>query len=227
MPVAFTTTAGNLTAGSALTSENGIARVSLSTTAQATVTASAGGKVGTVIINVRSRSTITLTPPAGSVFVGAAATFTVTPGSAVALSGVTINFGDGHSQSLGAISGSTSVVHFYEDDGVFQATVRGTDVDGGVAEASGGVAVTPFAFSASASPSTGALGTVFSFNVTGIPTTVPIDHYEWNLGDGTLRDTDTGNTTHEYLLRGTKTITVTVVPLYGSPRSATFQVSVT
>lgn len=227
VPVAFTTTAGNLTAGSALTNENGIARVSLSTTAQATVTASAGGKVGTVTISVRSRSTITLTAPAGSVFVGAAASFTVTPGTAVALTGVTINYGDGHSDSLGAISGSTSAVHFYEDDGVFQVTVRGTDVDGGVAEASGGVAVTPFTFSASASPATGLLGTVFSFTVSGIPTTVPIDHYEWSLGDGTLRDTDTGSTTHEYLTRGTKTITVTVVPLYGDRQTATFQVSVT
>lgn len=228
VPVAFTTTAGNLTAGSALTNENGIAKVLLSTTAQATVTASAGGKVGTVTINIRSRSTITLTPPAGSVFVGAAAIFTVTPGTAVALTGVTVNFGDGTpSRSLGAISGSTTVVHFYEDDGVFQATVRGTDVDGGVAEAYGGVAVMPFTFSASGSPTSGALGTVFSFNVTGIPTSVPIDRYEWNLGDGTVRQTNTGNTTHEYLTRGTRTITVTVVPLYGSRKSATFQISVT
>ena len=144
-----------------------------------------------------------------------------------ALSGVTISFGDGRSQNLGTISGSTTVVHFYEDDGVFQATVRGTDVDGGVAEATGGVAVTPFTFSASGSPTSSTLGTVFSFSVTGIPTTVPIDHYEWTLGDGTIRQTDTANTTHEYLTKGTKTITVTVVPRYGNRKTATFQVSVT
>lgn len=227
VPVAFTTTAGSLSAGSALTNDNGVATALLSTTTEATVTASAGGKTSTVTIRVRSRSAITLTPPAGSVFVGSPASFTVTPGAAVALSGVTINFGDGRSQTLGAISSSTTVVHFYEDDGVFQVTVRGTDVDGGVAEASGGVAVTPFTFSAAGTPTTGALGTVFSFSVTGIPTTVPIDHYEWNLGDGTLRQTDTGATTHEYLSRGTKTIKVTVVPLYGSSKTSTFQISVT
>jgi adhesin/invasin len=227
VPVAFSTTAGNLSAGSALTNENGVATVTISTTLAATVTASAGGKTSTAAITVRSRSSITLTPPAGSVFVGAPASFTVTPGTTVALTGVTITFGDGTSQNLGAISSATTVVHFYGSDGVFQVAVRGTDVDGGTAEASGGVAVTPFSFNVSASPTTGLLGTVFSFTVSGIPTTVPIDRYEWNLGDGTIRQTDTGSTTHEYLQRGTKTITVTVVPRYGPSKSATFQVSVT
>jgi len=108
VPVAFTTTAGNLSAGSAVTNESGTASVTISTTLAATVTASAGGKTSTASITVRSRSNITLTPPAGTVFVGAAASFTVTPGTAVALTGVTITFGDGTSQKLGAISSAST-----------------------------------------------------------------------------------------------------------------------
>jgi len=227
VPVTFTTTAGTLTPATSLTNEGGFATSSLSTTAQAEVTATAGGKSSKVTVSVRSRSTITMTPPAGGIFVGAPATFTVTPGTAVALAAVTIDFGDGQSQTLGAISSSTVVVHFYEDDGVFQAMVRATDIDGGTAEATGSVAVTSFTFSATSSPTSGVVGSLFSFSVTGLPTTVPIDRYEWNFGDGTVRSTTTGSTTHGYLTPGLKTVSVTVVPRYGSSKTATFQLVVT
>ncbi len=131
IPVTFTTTAGVLSSQSVLTNDAGFATTFLSTTSEATVTASSGGKTSTATVRVRSRSTVTLTPPSGSVFVGAAASFTVTPGSGVAFTDVVIDFGDGRSRSLGAISSATIAVNFYTDDGVFQATVVGKDVDGG------------------------------------------------------------------------------------------------
>ena len=227
VPVAFTTTGGTLGAASALTNENGVATTTLSTTTEATVTASAGGKTGTATIKIRSRSKITLGPPSGTVFVGAAAAFTVTPDAAVAFKDVTIDFGDGESRPLGAISSTTTVVHFYTEDGVFQATVVGSDVDGGVAEASGSVGVIPFTFSASGLPTSGPLTTVFAMSVTGIPASVPIERYEWSFGDGNTRNTNTNSTTHGYQIAGLKTITVTVVPRYGSPVSTTFQILVT
>jgi hypothetical protein len=228
VPVVFTTTAGSLGAPSALTNDSGIATTTLSTTTEATVTAAAGGKSSTVTVRVRSRSTVGVTGPSGSVFVGAAATFTITPGATVALTRVTIDYGDGSSDTYGALSSATTAVHFYEDDGVFQVTVRATDVDGGTAEATAGVAVVPWGFSATGFPTTGALGTVFSFSVTGVPTTVPIDHYEWEFGEnGAARDTDSAATSFEYLSRGAKTVRVTVVPLYGPRRTHTFQISVT
>lgn len=228
VPVSFTTSSGTLSAASALTSDSGVATTSLSTTAEALVTASAGGKTGTATIKVRSRSKITLGPPSGSVFVGAAAAFTVSPDAAVAFKDVTINFGDGESQSLGAISSTTTVVHFYTNDGVFQATVVGIDVDGGAAEASGSVGVIPFTFSAGGLPTSGPVTTIFSMSVTGIPTSVPINRYEWNFGDGSgSQNTNTGTTTHGYQSVGLKTITVTVVPRYGSAVSTTFQILVT
>jgi len=227
VPVTFTTTGGTLSAASSLTNDSGVAATSLSTTTESQVTASAGGKTGSITIKVRSRSKITLTPPSGSVFVGAAAAFTVTPDAAVPFKDVTIDFGDGRSQALGAISSTTTVVHFYTDDGVFQATVVGNDVDGGAAEATGSVGVIPFQFSAGALPTSGPVTTIFAFSVTGIPTSVPINRYEWSFGDGTVQNTNTGSVTHGYQSVGLKTITVTVVPRYGSAVSTTFQILVT
>ncbi len=228
VPVSFTTTSGTLSAASALTNDSGVATTSLSTSAEALVTASAGGKTGTATIKVRSRSKITLGPPAGSVFVGAAAAFTMTPDSAVAFKDVTILFGDGESRSLGAISSTTTEVHFYTSDGVFPVTVVGTDVDGGTAEASGSVAVIPFTFTAGGFPTSGPVTTIFTMSVTGIPASVPITRYAWNFGDGSgAQNTNTGTTTHGYQSVGLKTITVTVVPRYGSAVSTTFQILVT
>jgi len=226
VPVSFTTTGGTLSAGSSLTNENGVATTSLSTSTEATVTASAGGKTGTAEITVRSRSKITLATPAGTVVVGAATSFTVTPDDAVAFKDVTIYFGDGASQSLGAISSATTVAHFYSEDGVFQVSVVGTDVDGGSAEASGSVGVIPFQFSVTSSKQAEAVNLPFLFTVTGIPAGVPILRYVWDFGDGQQQTTNTPAVSHSYQAPGLKTITVTVVPRYGDSRTTSFQVLV-
>lgn len=226
VPVTFTTTAGTLSAVSGLTNEAGIATTNLSTTTAATVTASAGGKTGTAAISVRSRSSISISAPSGSVFVGAPATFTVTPGSTVPFSAVSIDFGDGQRQNLGAISGGTSVVHFYQTDGVFTASVTGTDTDGGTATAQGGVAVIPISFTAVASPTITTVNTPISLSVTGISSTVPIDRYEWDFGDGSSIGTTSSSITRSFTTPGVRSITVTVVPLYGPRRSSTIQVTI-
>jgi len=228
VPVTFTTSAGTLTAQSVLTNEGGFATTFLSTTTEAIVTASSGGKTSQATIKVRSRSTITVTPPSGTVFVGAAASFSVTPGASVAMKDVTIDFGDGDSFQLGAISSATVVQHFYAEDGVFQVTVRGTDVDGGQAEASGSVAVIPFPFTLTVSDTSGPTDSVFTFTVNDIPTSVPIEKYVWTFGDNTGPVTTGSKTaTRVYQSAGLKTITVTIYPVHGDPRSATVQIQVT
>jgi len=225
IPVTFTTTAGTLSSQSVLTNDTGFATTFLSTTTEATVTASSGGKVGTAVVKVRSRSTITVSLPAGAVLTGAPATFTVTPGT-VPLTGATIYFGDGQSQSLGPISSPTTVVHFYSGDGVYQVLVRASDIDGGTAEASGSIGVTPITFTASSSASTGTTLTIFTFTVNGLPTSVPIDRFVWDFGDGTSQTTVTNTTTRNYPVHGLKTITVTVHPVYGPSKTTSFQVLV-
>ena len=225
VPVTFTTDAGTLSSQSALTNDAGIATTFLSTTAAATVTASAGGKTGTAKVTVRSRSTVELTVPTASVFVGAATSFTVKPGT-VTLTNVEIDFGDGDSIQLGAISASTVVQHFYEDDGIFLVEVTATDVDGGTAVASGSVAVIPFTFTASA-PATADVNTTILFKVEGLPASVPIEKFVWNFGDGGVQTTNSATITHSYQSVGLKTITVTVYPFHGDSKTAILQVQIT
>ena len=227
VPVTFTTDAGTLSAQSVLSNENGFATTLLSTTLAATVTATSGGKQGTAKVAVRSRSTVTVTAPATALFTGGAAAFTITPGTGVAMREVTIDFGDGDSLAIGAISSATVVQHFYEEDGIFVVEVRGFDVDGGVAEALTSVAVSPFPYSVGASPTTGDLDVVFLFTVNEIPSTVPIEKYVWNFGDGQTQTTGSKSVAHKYQSIGTKTITVTIFPVHGDPRTATVQVQVT
>lgn len=228
VPVTFATTAGTLGAAVAVTNDSGVASTTLSTTTEASVTASAGTITsGTATVSVRASGAVQLTAPSGSVFVGAPASFTVAPQGTVNLSSVTLDYGDGTSATLGAITGSTPRVHYYDSDGIYTVVARATDIDGNVTQASADVAIVQFNFAASASPSSGALGTVFSFSVSGIPTTVGIDHYEWDFGDGTTRQTTTGSTTYEFLQRGAKTVTVTIVPSHGESRTTSFSVSVT
>lgn len=225
VPVTFTTTGGSVSPKSALSNDSGIATTVLTTTVAAEVTASSGGVTGSANVSLRARSTVQLTMPTGTLVVGAPAVFTVTPGT-VPLSDVTIDFGDGTSQSFGAISASTPAVHYYTDDGVFQISVRATDVNGGTAEAFGAVAVVPFTFSASASPTTAAVDTIILFSV-DLPASVPIEKIVWNFGDGKVETTSSKTVSHGYQLAGLKTITVTVYPLYGDPRTNTFQVVIT
>lgn len=226
VPVTFTTTAGTLSPRSALTNSAGFATTVLTTSVEADVTASSGGVAGGTTVTIRARPTIDVTLPAAAIVVGAPAVFTVKPG-AVPFSQVSIDFGDGSSQSFGAITASTTVVHYYTDDGVFQVEVRATDVNGVTAEAGGSVAVVPFTFSATASPTSAPVDTIFLFTVTELPATVPIEKIVWNFGDGQTQTTTSKSITHGYQSVGLKTITVTVYPLYGDPKSAILQVVVT
>ena len=115
IPVTFTTTAGRLNASSAITDANGDGRVTLTTSTAATVTARAGSaEAATVDV------TVTRSPPLKSQLLGTApptvgtpvtfqVTVTVGPKAAAPIENVGIEFGDGDSADLGAVSGQTSL----------------------------------------------------------------------------------------------------------------------
>jgi adhesin/invasin len=227
VPVAFTTTAGTLSPVSAVTNEAGLALSSLSTTAAATVTATAGGKTGSAALTLKTAVTVQLSVPTNAITVGAPTTFTVTPTAGATLNNVVVDFGDGSVASLGTVTSASPVAHFYSSEDIFLVRVSGTDTDGQAVTHSGSVAVIGFTVNGSASPTSGALGTVFSFTVTGIPTTVPVDHVEWNFGNGTIRNTNSTSTSFEYTQRGKYTVVITVHPVHGPSRQATVEVSVT
>jgi hypothetical protein len=139
IPVAFTANAGQLQAGLVATNAQGEARTSLTTNVEATVTARAGvasgntpAPSGEVTVTVAAAAQITLTfaplnPTLGPT-VGQPVTFTigVTPGGSPVQS-VRIEFGDGDSADLGAVSGTTSATHIYEEDDSYTVRVTVTD----------------------------------------------------------------------------------------------------
>lgn len=162
--VSFSTTTGSLSSSLVNTDSNGVANVILHTATQAVVTASvgagaaAGGGTGTggstsgtssatVTVGVAGAPTIIITPPTAGVTAGLPATFTFaitaasTNGSTI--KDVTVNWGDGRSQDLGAISGSTPVTHTYGAVGSYSLSVVVTDASGNPVSVSTPVSVVP------------------------------------------------------------------------------------
>lgn len=227
VPVAFTTTSGTLSPVSAVTNDAGLASTTLVTNAAATVTATAGGKAGTAALTLRSAATLTLGVPSGTTFVGAPVTVTVTPSSGAVISNVVVNFDDGNVANLGTISSVSSAANAYDSEGIFVVRATGRDADGAAVGASGSLAIIGFSITAAASPSAGPLGTVTSFSVSGVPTTVPVHHVDWDFGNGQTRTTNSLTTSHEYTQRGKYVVRVTVHFSEGPPRSATIEVSIT
>lgn len=227
--VSFSTTKGSLSATTGTTNSSGIATTVLTTTGAADVTATIAAISGKVTIGVSSKATVSVTGPTGAVSVSAPASFSINVGTTVPVSNVTINYGDGSSKTLGAISGTQSVTHTYAFVGIFDVTVSATDADGIVTTSSTQVAVTGISGSISASASSITRGTPVTFTASVLPSTTAIDHYSWDFGDLTSADSTSNVQSHVYALTtasGTLTVTVRVYPQTGSSFTMSMQISI-
>jgi PKD repeat protein len=117
--VNFSTTAGTLSATQVTTDGNGEAQVTLTTNAAATVTARAGTASATFAVTVGSSVALSVNPSSGTI--ATVFTFTVTP--ALGAQSVILDFGDGNSVSLGAITSATTATHTYSSTGSMTARV--------------------------------------------------------------------------------------------------------
>jgi hypothetical protein len=117
--VNFSTTAGTLSATQVTTDGNGEAQVTLTTNAAATVTARAGTASATFAVTVGSSVALSVNPSSGTI--ATVFTFTVTP--APGAQSVILDFGDGNSVSLGAITSATTATHTYSSTGSMTARV--------------------------------------------------------------------------------------------------------
>ena len=100
-----------------------------------------GGQAsGTVTVGVASAPTLVITPPTTPPSAGLPATFTfavtaaATNGSAVR--DLTVNWGDGQIQDLGAVTGTATVSHAYRSAGTYTITATVTDAQGNVVSVS-------------------------------------------------------------------------------------------
>ena len=231
VPVSFSVSAGSLGATSVLTDANGQATTTVTTDRDTTVTASSGGQTATATITVNTAPAITVTPDA-TPRVGEPTTFvvTVTAGGS-AVREVSIDFGDGTSQSLGALTGSTNVTHTYSVVGPFTVVVTATDSTGDTVNVATVIVVDAAAplNVTIAAPTTVQVGisTTFTATVTQPVGTPEIDRYEWSFGDEGTAVTTGGTTSHVYTSRGLKVVTVRAVEKDGRTGTGRIEVNVT
>jgi hypothetical protein len=130
-PVVFSATFGNLDLVTVTTNGDGRATTRLTTNRDTTVRARAGSKEATFEVKVVTLPTVTiaLNPTSQTPTVGIPVSFGVTLPTALSapIQNVFIEFGDGDTLNLGAISGATGFTHTYNSEGGF--TVRATAVD--------------------------------------------------------------------------------------------------
>jgi PKD repeat protein len=229
VPVTFSTTAGSLQAGVVATDANGEARTSLTTSVEATVTARAGvtsgdtaAPTGTVVVTVAALPSIAITASPDPAIAGQPVTFSISvtlAGGGNPVRSVRIEFGDGDFEDLGAVTGSTSASHVYNNDGSKTVKVTVTDTAGQQTSQSLVIIVQPqgpVAVVLAASPSNPSVNAIVTFTATVTPITVAVVRYEWSFGDGTTRVTTGATTTKAYSSVGTKHAQVTVTASDGS-----------
>jgi adhesin/invasin len=217
VPVSFSTTKGTLSKTSVISSDQGIASTSLTTTQEATVTASTGGSTealsGTVVVSLKPRTTVAISAPA-SATVGVPASFTITPATGAVITNVHVDFGDGLATDLGEITSATTVGHPFRSPGVLTVRATATDSEGGTGTASTQVVVTPLVVTLTFAPnSTSAPGVADIVTFTATPSLgALIEHYDWVFGDGSVGNSVSNQATHSYLAKGAYTVSVTAVP---------------
>lgn len=249
VPVTFSTTAGQLSATTATTDQNGEARVTLTSSEQADVTARAGSQSSDALtIPVNAGPTVAIQAPTTPIVAGQPASFTITVTAAgstggtggtgggirgiqtAAVQSVSISWGDGATDSLGNQTGTITAQHTYTSSGNFTVTVTARDVTGQQSTAVALVSVTdapPLTANLTPNPQSAAVNTPVNFTV-DTPNNTNIASYTWNFGDGSASQTTTGNTNaHSYGRTGNFNVSVRVRAQDGTEGTARTVVTIT
>ena len=221
-PIAFSSDFGSLSSNSAITDQNGEARVSLTTNRTTRITATAGAKSGDFTLSVLSPPTVTLGCGASgntsaTVGVPVNCTITAAPGSgngspSAPIQNVTINWGDNSGEMPVGVNSTTSVSHIYTNPGTFVVTAAATDFNSqrGQAVLTLNVQRSIPSISISASATNASAGVPISFTVTPPASpAIATTGVTVNFGDGQSREL------------GAITSPTTVNKTYGAPGSYT------
>ena len=197
--VLFTATAGTLSATTALSDGNGIARTQLTTTQTTTVTATAGTTRGEVQVPASTAPSITLTvPETGTVGVPVAITALVTAGGTGGnntprqVQSLVLDFGDGATETRTNVTGSAGFTHAYQQARGYTVTATATDVAGNTGVASDAIVISrsqpTVTLTAPATVDFSDTGGVAGFTVaaTAAAGQPPVQSVVVRLGDGTV-----------------------------------------
>ena len=233
LPVSFSADAGALGATTAVSDALGEARTTLTTDRDTVATASVGTQSATVTIRVNTPPTVTIADAGPVPTAGTPTTLTVTVAAgSSAIRGVTVDFGDGTSRSLGALTGSTNVTHNYRTAGTFNVVATATDTSGAVVSVATVLVVeagAPLNVAVTASPARVQVGDAIALTATVTqPAGVPeIDRYEWSFGDGSQTVTTGSTTSHVYGAAGLHVVAVRVVERDGRTGAGRIEIDVT
>ena len=221
VPVQFTADNGQLSASTAVTDQSGVARTTLTTSRTTKVTVNVGGKTAELTVSLTARTGISISGPTTPVAAGTPAQFTVKVGTDANVRNVVVDFGDGRSQSLGAVSGEVTIPHVYTEAGNYIVSAIATDASGFQESVSTGVNVLPaqppsvIVRPSNTNPVVGET-VILTAEVSGNTSTIL--RYEWNFGAGAVPQTaeTSGNrATATWTTPGTKVITVRAIQASG------------
>ncbi|HVL66414.1 MAG TPA: PKD domain-containing protein [Vicinamibacterales bacterium] len=210
VPVTFSTDAGTISPTTAITDNQGVARSTLTSTAAATVTATAGSKNGTVRVGVATRSGLSVTASPQATTAGSPVTFTIstTPGQAV--TNARISFGDGTTRNLGTIAGTRTETYAYSTAGNFTVNVTADNGE----QTGTSVSVGSLPVTLTASPNPAAPNQPVNFTAGGVGN-AQVREYRWTFGDGATAVTTGPQASHPYPQRGTYTARVEIIGING------------
>jgi hypothetical protein len=229
VPVSFSTTAGTLSASTATTDDSGEARVQLTTTAAATVTARVGNQSGTAAVALAPATTVTLAVSPTTPIAGQPLTLTL---SAVAgTPRVTVDWGDGTTQDLGVVASTgRSVTHTYSSPGSYVITVTATGQAGDTFSTATSVIVAPRpAPTFTVEPTSGTTATPFAFRVAP-PTGTVAQNVRVEFGDNSAVDlgpiTASTTVTHTYGSAGNYVARAIMTDVSGATTTASLTIAV-
>jgi hypothetical protein len=263
-PVSFSTTAGVLSSTLAVTDANGAAQVVLNTSTQAVVTASVGSTApvtppatgggggaatpttpsatgtasASVTVGIAGSPTLTITPPATPPSAGLPGVFqfavTAAAANASTVRSVKVDWGDGQTQDLGAITGTVSVAHTYRSAGTFPITAIVTDSFGNSVTVSTTVIVNPTALTLTITPPattpSAGLPAIFQIGIGTLPAGDQIRNVHIDWGDTKSQDlgsiSASTNVSHVYVTANTYTVTGTLTDTAGNSISNSTTVTV-
>ena len=222
VPVTFATSSGQITPNPATTNEDGVARATLTTTREANVTATVAGQTSEQLtVGLNPRTGISITGPTTTVAAGQPVSFTVNVNAEANITDVEVDFGDGSSDSLGALGGSTTVSHVYQEAGTYRVTARASDAAGFSEQVSTSVTVLPAqppTVTLTATNSTPTVGELVQITASVSGATSSIIRYEWTFGPGADRpsqSTSSNRVSVTWSTPGTKIVTVRVIQAAG------------
>jgi Bacterial Ig-like domain (group 1)/PKD domain len=220
--VNFTASAGQVAPNPAVTDPNGVARATLNTTREANLTATVAGKTSEQLtVGLNPRTGVGITPPTNTPAAGQPAIFTVNVSADANIRNVVIDWGDGTSTTLGALSASTTVSHTYLESGTFSVRVTATDASGFTETVATVVTILPSqppGVTVRASNTNPVVNedVILTATVTGATST--IIRYEWNFGNGSNSPpitTSGPQATTSWATVGSKTVSVRAVQATG------------